>query len=187
MNDSSFGAGHAIYIDLDDLFLNYGGVGFNDGIYRVHNQSVAAHWSQRVHECFPRFKSEVIVFGQSWQGDQFAWSPAAKGRVFLFQIATGEVFDVSESLGSFHEQELVDHAREALNRDLWEAWIACGGQHPSASECIGYRTPLFLGGESAIQNLELCDAEVYWEVTTQLRRQVEKLPQGTPISKVGLD
>ncbi|WP_434798222.1 T6SS immunity protein Tdi1 domain-containing protein [Terrisporobacter vanillatitrophus] len=36
---------------------------------------------------------------------------------------------------------------------------------------MGYKVPLFLGGEDDISNLEEIDMEVYWSVTGQLNSQ----------------
>ncbi len=50
-------------------------------------------------------------------------------------------------------------------------------------ECVGYQTPLFLGGVDATTNLEICDVDVYWTLSAQILAQVGGLPVGAPISK----
>ena len=35
-------------------------------------------------------------------------------------------------------------------------------------ECVGYKVPLFLGGEDSLEKMEVSDMEVYWDMTDQL-------------------
>lgn len=44
-------------------------------------------------------------------------------------------------------------------------------------ECGGYRIPLFLGGEDSLENMEVSDMEVYWDMTDQLWEAVKDLPR----------
>jgi hypothetical protein len=36
------------------------------------------------------------------------------------------------------------------------------------NKCVGYKVPLFLGGEDEISNLDELDMEVYWSIIGQL-------------------
>lgn len=36
------------------------------------------------------------------------------------------------------------------------------------NKCVGYKVPLFLNGEDDIENLEVSDMEVYWEIMMPL-------------------
>ena len=35
-------------------------------------------------------------------------------------------------------------------------------------DCVGYKIPLFLGGNDEISNLEITDMEIYWGICGQL-------------------
>jgi len=39
--------------------------------------------------------------------------------------------------------------------------------------CIGYKIPLFLGGEDVIVNLEDSDMEVYWYIVSEIKKRSE--------------
>lgn len=36
------------------------------------------------------------------------------------------------------------------------------------NECAGYKIPLFLNGDDIVDNLEVSDMEVYWEIMMPL-------------------
>lgn len=54
-------------------------------------------------------------------------------------------------------------------------------------ECAGYRIPLFLDGEDSLENMEVSDMEVYWDMTDQLWEAVKDLPEGTKIGNVSFE
>ncbi len=169
---------------LGPLISHYGGTAFNRGIYRLHTWTGIDLWSGTVGRAFPALDRQVVIFGQDWQGNQFGWRNVGDPKVLLFQIGSGEVFEIADSIASFHDQELVEHSAEALNERLWHAWVALGGDLPNADQCVGYRIPIYLGGRDQLENLELCDLQVYWGINAQLLQQVRALPPGTPISEV---
>lgn len=48
----------------------------------------------------------------------------------------------------------------------------CRRAHPAPvnfDECVGYKIPLFLGGDDHIGNLQSTDLDVYWTLTGRLR------------------
>jgi hypothetical protein len=55
------------------------------------------------------------------------------------------------------------------------------------NECVGYRTPLFLGGSDDVANLEISDIDVYWTIMGQLRLKALNLPAWTAITSVRSD
>jgi hypothetical protein len=50
--------------------------------------------------------------------------------------------------------------------------------------CVGFRSPLFLGGQDSVDNLELTDLDVYWSLSGQLRLATQDLDEGTVIDEV---
>ena len=172
--------------EIDELFETYGGFEFENGLYRIHSMAKLKDWYARLRSAFPKESHRVTPFGQDWQGNQFGWRGGENPAVLLFQIVNGEVYEIASSLQVAHEEEFVEHAQEALSIDQWREWRANGGASPAASQCVGYRIPLFLGGKDQLANLEICDIGVYWEITAQLLDQTRGLPPGTPIRGVKL-
>lgn len=176
--------GGAITDGVDSLIYKYGGCIFEDGLYRIHSCDESQKWSEAVNSIFPQIIGKSIVFGQDWQGNQFGWRNDGEPCVLLYQIASGEVFEISASLQAAHDEEFIDHADEALNAVRWREWCESGGERPLGDRSVGYTVPLFLGGEDRLENLGLCNTEVYWDITAQLWAQVRRLPPGTPISGI---
>jgi hypothetical protein len=92
------------------------------------------------------------------------------------------------SFAAFHDEELIDYADAALATGFFESWSAANGDSVplSRDQCVGYRVPLFLGGEDVVENLAVTDLEVYWTICGGLRRGSLNLPPGTSIDGVAL-
>ncbi len=171
-------------MEVRQLIGEYGGTSYEKGLYRIFNAEDAKHWTRIIRRFFPS-ESKVEAFGRDWQGNVFGYREGPPPCVFLFQPGTGDVFEVAESIEKFHNEELTEHAEEALSLSLWEAWRS-HSPTPTATQCVAYRKPVFLGGDVAVENLALADINVYWEVTGQLLEQVRDLPEGTPVKGVNL-
>ncbi|MBM6403443.1 DUF1851 domain-containing protein [Phycicoccus sp. CSK15P-2] len=168
-----------------------GGRTFGDGLYRVHTRASARSSDALVRAGFPEFAGRLTCFGYDWLGRQFA-TDAARGsdgdpEVMLFEPGTGEALEIPVPFSRFHDEELVDYTEEALARTFFDQWRHSGGSVPTVAECVGYKRPLFLGGQDVVANVELSDLDVYWTIMGQLRRQVRGLPEGTPITEVVRD
>lgn len=107
--------------------------------------------------------------------------------VLLLEPGTGEALEVPANYSSFHTDELVHHADAAVANSFYRAWRLAGGLAPAYDQCVGYKIPLFLGGEDEVSNLELCTFETYWGLSTQLLAQVRRLPEREPIGRVTID
>jgi hypothetical protein len=177
-------------LELTQFFRAYSGVSFNNGLYRIHLLARMDAWTARVVEAFPGFRDRITCFACDWLGRQFALDHSrmekAGAMVLMFEPGTGESLDIAASFHTFHNQELVEHANEALALDFRGEWFASGGEIPSLCECIGYITPLFLGGSDSVENLELTDMEVYWSVSAQLISKVRNLPDGTHLGHIDI-
>jgi hypothetical protein len=109
--------------------------------------------------------------------------------VLLFDPGAGEALEIPATFAELHDQELVDEADAALAASFFEAWVAATSSTLplGVSECVGYRTPLFLGGIDDVSNLDRCDVGVYWSLMGQLRLSTQALPPGTSIGHVDAD
>lgn len=168
-----------------------GGLSFLGGLYRVHTRTSATASDALVRHAFPEFAGRLACFGYDWLGRQFA-TDSGRGEsddpeVMLFEPGTGEALEIPVPFSRFHDEELVDYTDEALALSFFEEWQRSGGGAPKLSECVGYKRPLFLGGEDVVANLELSDLDVYWTIMGQLRRQAQGLPEGARIAGVARD
>lgn len=164
--------------DLSAVESVLGGVSLNGGLFRWFDASAARQWGALLRGAFPSLSGRVQPFAADWLGRQFAIDSArhdADGtpQVLLLDVGAGEVLDVPTSLRGFHEEELVEFHDAALASNFYEEWrFASQDREPlMLRECVGYKVPLFLGGEDATPNLHRTDAEVHWTLTGQLLRQ----------------
>lgn len=90
----------------------------------------------------------------------------------MFDLGGGDAFSIPANIISFHDSEIIKSPDAALDASFYQSWRAAGGAPPAYDQCIGYRVPLFLGGEDGISNLEASDLDVYWSIFGQVLRQV---------------
>jgi hypothetical protein len=193
--DGSGGSGwqHESLASVDgysDFASEFAGATFAGGLYRVHDAESGPLALMLISETFPEFAGRTCPFGYDWLGRQFAVDSGrvagGQPQVLLLEPGTGEALEIPLAFGGFHDEELVEYADAALATDFFETWSAANaGRLPlRRDQCVGYRVPLFLGGQDVVDNLELSDIEVYWSVCGQLRRGVRTLPPGTSINEV---
>jgi hypothetical protein len=129
---------------------------------------------------FPEEARKVYCFGFDWLGRIFALDERrlVEGQpgVIMFEPGTGEALEIPANLISFHEHELHVADDAALASSFYNKWITGGGTPPSPAQCIGYKNPLFLGGDDETYNLELSDMSVYWTVMGGLIAHIRGFP-----------
>lgn len=131
----------------------WAGATFDDGLYRVHEAGAAVRVAQVVGEAFPEHAGSIGVFAGDWLGRQFAIDrrrvdATGEPQILLLEPGTGEALEIPVAFAAFHDDELVDEADAAVAASFFAAWKRA---HPDlvpleASQCVGYRVPLFLGG-----------------------------------------
>jgi hypothetical protein len=187
----AFDKAGAVQTHLRELFLQFGGVSFNDGLYRVMDADAANGWSKSIADAFPTFAGAVTCFGFDWLGRIFGLNArrSVEGlpAVVMLEPGTGQALEIPRNIISFHDCELIEYSEEALASSFYLKWISIGGGAPKYSECIGYKNLLFLEGKDTVENLVRSDMDVYWTVATQLIEKARGLPAGTPIGHVRID
>lgn len=175
---------------LAGLQEGLGGAVFGGGLLRVHTVDSARVADASVVAGFTEFAGRIQCFAFDWLGRQFSLDPTRGERndpgVLMFEPGTAEALEVPATFSTFFDEELVDYADAALASEFSQ-WLEAGGNVPAFNECVGYRTPLFLGGEDIISNLEIIEMDVYWHLMAELRRTTRGLPTGTRIGGVDID
>lgn len=155
------------------LAARFGGSTFERGLYRVLPLTDVPKVKKLVDAGFPFLGRRVLPFSTDWLGRVFAADTGRLDRgepmVLMLEPGTGEALEIPCTIQSFHDRELIEYKDAALAAPFYEAWLDLGGSIPEATQCIGYRKPLFLGGKDEVSNLEVADLDVYWTLTTQLR------------------
>jgi hypothetical protein len=149
------------------------GITFGDGVLRVHSHDESLRARRLVASMFREY-ADVVPIAKDWLGRQFALDFAGVGagapRLLLIEPGSAEAFDVECGITQLFDVEMVDDPATFLATDLFAGWRRAGGETPLSSQCVGFKVPLFLGGEGDVSNLELSDEDVYWTLMGQLSR-----------------
>jgi len=152
------------------------GQSFKKGLYRIHKISELDKWNNIVLDSFPSYRNKIFCFSYDWLGRQFVldFTRILEGEpmILMLEPGTGEAFEIPLTFLSFHEEELVEYPDAALAIDFFNEWNKENNKPLEHHNCIGYKVPLFLGGQDATSNLEESDMEVYWGVFGQLKNQL---------------
>ena len=176
------------YVSFAERFA---GCSFEGGLYRVHDELSGPRFLRALSAAFPDFATRAVPFAFDWLGRQFAIDLGRKEHgeplLLLFEPGTGLALEIPFRFDAFHRE--LDELREtALSAAFFQAWSQTNSDSlPIPFEsCVGYRVPLFLGGQDGVENLELVDMDVYWHLSGQLLQGTRGVPPGTPIRGVHL-
>jgi len=173
-------------IGAAEFLQNYAGTTFNNGLYRIHKVEDIPKWNAIVGKVFPEIADFIVCFSYDWLGRHFALDFRRKENdeplIIILEPGTGDALEVPTTFRMFHEEELSEHQDAALSVDFFNQWRTNNSERLLNNQCVGYKVPLFIGGQDTMENLALGDMEVYWEICGQLLNKVRNLPPGTPIS-----
>ena len=169
-----------------ELFSSYDGESFGDGLYRLHKTSDFDYWNKKIGRLFPEYRSKIHCFGYDWLGRHFALdkdrSKDGMYEVLMFEPGTGEVLEIPCNFLAFHNEEIVKYHDACLASHFFYEWMENKMSILSHEECAGYRIPLFLGGDDELQNLQLSNMDVYWEIIINVMEKVKDFPNGTKVN-----
>lgn len=151
----------------EELVKKFAGCAFRGGLYRLFETRDIPKWNAIIVEAFPPAEGDVQVFGHDWAGRVFALS-LSSGTVVIFDPGTGDALDTEHDLADFHNIDIPEKHRVSLLSESFGEWKAAGGAEPQYGQCVGFKVPLFLGGQDTVENLEISDMEVYWGIMGQL-------------------
>lgn len=154
--------------DMSGFMDIYGGETFLNGLYRIHNKNDVKKWNETLKRAFPKFKNGIQVFGYDWLGRNFALD-TQRDVVLIFEPGTGEAFDTDFNFYDFHNKEIPTNHLVCLASEYYEKWRKANNNYILPhNKCAGYKVPLFLNGKDVVENLEISDMEVYWEIMMPL-------------------
>lgn len=149
------------------------GLSFGKGIVRIHSEREALRASGLIRESFPAYGDRVVPIAKDWLGRQFAVpladGAARPGLLLLIEPGSGEVFEIDCRVVDLFNVEMVADPETFLASDLFEEWREENPVMLPSDQCVGFKVPLFLGGEGSVDNLEVCDESVYWSLFGQMR------------------
>lgn len=151
-----------------DFLSQMSGKRFLNGMYRFFLTDQVAKWNEIVEQAFPLYKNRITVFSYDWLGRIFALNKQTD-TVLLFEPGTGEVLDIPVDIINFHDTEIVEYHEDCLASEFFHEWFIKNDKYILPNDkCAGYKVPLFLNGDDDVENLEVSDMEVYWEIMMPL-------------------
>jgi hypothetical protein len=155
-----------------EFLSNFQGETFGNGIYRIHKLEDIQKRNEKILQIFPKFKGRISCFAFDWIGRQFSIDNGrienGQPLIIMFEPGTGETLEIPCDFMDFHEIEIPCYHDACLASEFFEIWNSTNPEAIKHSECVGYKVPLFLGGEDLVNNLEKNDMEVYWHIILQL-------------------
>ncbi|OAH13201.1 T6SS immunity protein Tdi1 domain-containing protein [Streptomyces jeddahensis] len=177
---------------VGELFAALSGASVEHGLYRVHTPRTAAAANAVCGRLLRGFEQRMYCFGFDWLGRNLAVDLAtgepADPHVVLVEPGAGELMESGIGLHPFHDEVLVTDT-SPLAADFFDQWRATqpGFERLAFDECVGYKVPLFLGGEDEVHNLERVPYDVYWDLCVQLRTGTRRMTPGTTIGRIVVD
>ncbi|MGW4215383.1 hypothetical protein ACWEIJ_45945 [Lentzea sp. NPDC004789] len=169
---------------LAELATLAAGCSFGGGVLRVFTEDQARRAQVLVNAMFPDWAVRIRPFAQDWLGRQYVLDLRRGGMLLLLEPGSGKVYELDEKIPELFDQCMVDEPDLFLALDLFNAWRDVHPNEVPVGKCVGFKRPLFLGGHSEVDNLEVIDEDVYWSIHGQLWAQTKDLPPGTSIGGV---
>lgn len=104
----------------------------------------------------------------------------------MLEPGTGQALEIPVDIVSFHETELRSYPDAVVAFPFFKSWLGSGGKSPAYDQCVGYKIPLYLGGNDEVTNLEISDFDVYWTLSAQLLTNARDLPAGTKVGRISI-
>lgn len=104
--------------------------------------------------------------------------------VYLLDIGGGTTQQLANSRDDFCEQvDLDDNANNWLLISLTDQCVDAG-LRLEPGQCYGFKIPPVLGGEYAVDNIEIRDLAVNSSLLAQIHLQIKDLPDGSKVNLV---
>lgn len=157
----------------NDFIFQLGGKSFGNGLFNSFSTDNVDKWSEIVNQAYPEFKNQHRLFGFDWLGRCFGIDlrERTQGKILMFEIGTNDVLQIPCSFQEFLNEEIPLHSDACLAEPFFNEWMKYSKESITYGRCVGYKIPLFLGGEDTIANLENSDMEVYWGIITQIKNK----------------
>lgn len=153
---------------LTNFFVMFGGQSFRKGLFRVLPPEYIDFWADKITTAFPKFADKFCPFAYDWQGRFYCIRISEEEEepaIYMFNIGHKEALLIPVDLLEFLDVEIPEYSKATFEIDGFNEWIE---YNPPIEydECVGYITPVFLGGEDNISNLQIVNMADYWDMLT---------------------
>ena len=157
---------------IEEFIGNNAGKSFGNGLYHIFNKEDSEKWTKILTDTIPVYKDKVIAFGHDWIGKIYFYNIEDKNVGFLdpFDCKT---YSTDIDFIKFHNEEIVTTDGECFAPLYYNAYLEKNNNnYIKYNRCAGYKVPIFLGGEDAVDNLEDTDLDVNWHMTINLYKTI---------------
>lgn len=153
--------------------LPLAGSTFDHGLYRIPTLEKMLRWTNVIGQLNSKYRNKAFCFAYDWWGRIFAVMPQSTDYlIWMIDPATGQDYKMVGNLAHFHDVDLVEEGDNVLDKSMFTEWYKQAHYDLQLHECVGFRTPLFLGGKDVISNMEVADMDVYWSFNMQMLSQL---------------
>lgn len=180
INKETFKDEYKAFSFIYDLIYQYGGDVFNKGLFKIHTFEYIQKWTNLITKNY--FKKEIegqelICFASNWQGCMYCVN-SENNLITYFDPATCDFFSADNtSITNFFDDVLVDGEYDIIFDDYFKDVIRYLKINKlNYDESIGHKIFLHLGGEDSIENLEIINTEVLWDLQIQIAERINEIP-----------
>ena len=179
-------------VELSDFLNNFHGFGFvyqlisecggqvfNNGLFKIHTFDMVSKWTTLLTQSY--FKDELenrqlICFASNWQGCMYCVNRENTALTY-FDPATCEFFSSDGiSLSDFFDDILINGEYDIIFEEYYDEAIArLNFDKLDYQQSVGHKIYLHLGGEDSVDNLEVVDTAVLWEMQIQIAERINDL------------
>ena len=100
----------------------------------------------------------------------------------MLDPATAEAFELESDIESFLNEDLDEFKNGLLEFEKFNFLKEKLIDELSFNQVLGFKKFLFLGGKDQLDNFEVIDMEIYWELNYQIYNKTKDLPGGTSLN-----
>ncbi len=146
-----------------------------NGLFTFMWPEESKKWSNLMASYFNFQNMKLLCFAFDWSGKVFALNSIDDGFIYCLDPATFEWFELETGVEDFLNIELVDSIEELLEWPRFRNFMRTNSLlNLKDNYCVGFKKPLFLGGEDDDENFELTEMEVYWGLNHELLLSILK-------------
>lgn len=148
---------------------------FNGGLYRFYDSAEMPLMQALAETAFKNIGCDFRVFASDWLGRQYALNFTHENfnepSLLILDVSVEKPLFLKDTFENFHNKDLKENASLFLEVNLYKSWVTLHDDKPlqSVFNCVGLKSPFFLGGVRDLENLNLTDFEAYWTNITKLR------------------
>lgn len=167
-----------VFSFLKKIINDFGGNIYHYGVLKIHTFEYVQKWTELLRnyfkEEFPKF--DMICFASNWQGIMYCIN-STNSKIVYFDPATCEFFEAEFSINDFFDKILVEGEYDIIFEEYFnETREFMKFNSIQFDKSIGHIIYLHLGGQDDVDNLEIVDTEVLWELQIEVANRINEIP-----------